>query len=113
MVLHVHSTDGGTIAEALQSLLQMLFDPRMLIGQGYDGAATFAGKISGVHERIQTSSAHTICIHCFCHSLQIALNSGSCISDGDTGVFWNHDQCLDVLLLFPPPPPPPPPKQRL
>ena len=39
----------------------------------YDGAATFAGKISGVHKRIQTASAYAICIHCSCYRLQLTL----------------------------------------
>ena len=30
------------------------------------------------------------------------FNSGSCISEGDKDVFWNHDQHLEVVLLFPP-----------
>ena len=73
-VLHVHSTDAGTIAEALQSFLkQKQPDARKLIGQGYDGAATFAGKISGVHKRIQTSSAPATYIHSSCHMLQLTL----------------------------------------
>ena len=70
-VLHVHSTDAGGIAEALQSLQQKQLDLRKLIGQGYDGVATFAGKISGVHKRIRTSSAHAIYIHCSCLGLQL------------------------------------------
>ena len=49
-VLHVRSTDAGTITEALQSLQQKQLDLRKFIGKGYDGAATFAGKISGVHK---------------------------------------------------------------
>ena len=54
-VLHVRSTDAGTIAEALQSFLQQkLLDLRKLIGQGCDGPATFTGKISGVHKRIRS-----------------------------------------------------------
>ena len=48
-VLHVNSIGAGTIAEALQSLCQKSFDLKMLIGQEYDSAATFAGKIIGVH----------------------------------------------------------------
>ena len=49
MVLHVHSTEVG-IADAIQSFLQLeQLDLSKLIDQGYDGAATFAGKISGVH----------------------------------------------------------------
>ena len=60
--LHDHSTDAGTIAEALQSLQQKQLYLRKSIGQGYDGATTFAGKKSGVHKRIQIS-AHAIYIH--------------------------------------------------
>ena len=29
------------------------------------------------------------------------FNSGSCISEGDKDDFWNHDQRLEVVLLFP------------
>ena len=48
-VLLVRSTDAGIIAEALQCFIQhKQLDLRKLIGQGYDGAATFARKISGV-----------------------------------------------------------------
>ena len=48
-VLHVCSTDAGTVADALQSFLQhKQLDIRKLIVQGYDGDATFAGKIIGV-----------------------------------------------------------------
>ena len=47
-----------------------------MIGQVYDGAATFGGKISGVHKRIQTSSAHAIDIHCSSHRLQLASIQG-------------------------------------
>ena len=51
MVLHICSTDAGTIAEALRSFLQQKqLELRRLIGQGYDCAAAFAGKISGVHK---------------------------------------------------------------
>ena len=50
MVHHVRSTDAGTVAEALQPLQQKQLDIRKLIGQGYDGAATFAGEISEVHK---------------------------------------------------------------
>ena len=71
--MSIRSTDAGTITEALQSFLQQKeLDLRKLIGQGYDGAATFAGKISEVHKQIQTSTAHSIYIHCSCHRLQLA-----------------------------------------
>ena len=53
MLLHVHFIDADSIAKALHSfLLLKQLDLRKLIGHGYDGAATFARKISGVHKRI-------------------------------------------------------------
>ena len=67
-VLHICSTDAGTIAEALQSLY---LDLRKLIGQGYDGAATFAGKIVAFISEFRPP-AHAIYIHCSCHRLQHA-----------------------------------------
>ena len=46
-ILHVRSTDTGTISEALRSSIQQKqLDLRKLIGHVYDGAVTFAGKIS-------------------------------------------------------------------
>ena len=72
-VLHVRSTDAATITEALQSFIsQNQIDVNRMIGQGYDGAATFAGKVSGVYKRMQTLAAHAIYIHCSCHRLQLA-----------------------------------------
>ena len=45
---------------------------------------------------------------CSCHlhplylsQVRARFNSGSCISEGDR-MFWNHDQRLEVVLLFPP-----------
>ena len=45
---------------------------------------------------------------CSCNLHQLFLlqvttpfNSGSCICEGDKDVFWNHDQQLEVILLFP------------
>ena len=43
-----------------------------MIPQGYDGAAAFFGRLSGVQKRICTLAAHALYIHCSCHSLQLA-----------------------------------------
>ena len=68
-LLHVRSTDAGTIGEALQSFLQQKqLDPRKLIGQGYDGAATFPGKIV----KFISEFRNEIYLHCSCHRLQLA-----------------------------------------
>ena len=47
-------------------------DYRRLVGQGYDGAATFSGCKNGVQRRIRTHSAHAVYIHCTCHRIQLA-----------------------------------------
>ena len=71
------------------------------MGQGYGGAATFAGKISGVHKRIQTSSAHAIYIHCSCHKLWLASIQAAA-SVKETRMFWNYDQHLENCFIIPP-----------
>lgn len=43
-----------------------------LIGQGYDGAATFSGAHNGVHKRMQVHACHALYLHCACHRLQLA-----------------------------------------
>ena len=97
-VHHVHFTDACTIAEALQSFLQQKqLDLRKLVSQGYDGAATFAGKIGGVHKRIQNFNAHAISLHAqFLSQVTTHFNSGSCIHEGIKAVFhgieW-HPSC--------------------
>ena len=104
-ILHVRSTDTGTISEALRSSIQQKqLDLRKLIGHVYDGAVTFAGKISWVHKQILTSSAHAINVHCSCHRLQLASVQEAASVKEIRMFFWNHDQRLEVVLIIPPPP---------
>ena len=72
-VLHIRSTDAASIAEALQTYMESNhLDSHKLIGQGYDGAAAFSGRLSGVQKRIRTLAAHALYVHCSCHRLQLA-----------------------------------------
>ena len=72
-VLHVKSTDAETISAALTSFItENDLDYRKLVGQGYDGAATFSGSQTGVERRIRVHAAHALYIHCSCHRLQLA-----------------------------------------
>ena len=43
-----------------------------LVGMGFDGAATFSGKRSGVQMRLKTNAPHSLFVHCHCHLLQLA-----------------------------------------
>ena len=44
-----------------------------LIGMGFDGAATFSGKKSGVQARMKKHSPHALFVHCHCHRHQLQL----------------------------------------
>lgn len=39
---------------------------------GFDGAATFSGKKSGVQSQLKKNSPHALFVHCHCHMLQLA-----------------------------------------
>ena len=43
-----------------------------LIGMGFDGAATFGGKKSGVQASLKKHAPHSVFVHCHCHKLQLA-----------------------------------------
>ena len=47
-------------------------DSRKVIGQDYDGAATFSGCNTGVQKRMRMHAPRAIYIHCSCHRLQLA-----------------------------------------
>ena len=95
-ILHVKSTDADTITKAITSYLQKKnLNCRKLVGQGYDGAATFYGCRSGVQRRIRTHAAHALYIHCSCHQLQLAC------SECQENV-WHNGKLVVLVLLFPP-----------
>ena len=72
-ILHILSCDAESITEKLESFIATnKLDYRELVGQGYDGAAVFAGVNTGVQARMRVNSAHSMYIHCACHKLQLA-----------------------------------------
>ena len=46
-------------------------------GQAYDGAANLSGRLSGVQARISREYPKALYIHCFCHSLNLAIQDSS------------------------------------
>ena len=71
-MLHVKEVNAASITKALTSFMEEKnLDYRRLVGQGYDGAATFSGCKNGVQRRIRTHSAHAVYIHCTCHRIQL------------------------------------------
>ena len=51
-VLHISALDAANISDAVCSFLDKNLDYRKLVGQGYDGAAVFAGEHNGVQKRM-------------------------------------------------------------
>lgn len=67
--------DAKSIADKIISSLQEWdLDLNKLIGQGYDGASTMAGHISGVQKRVRDIHKKAVFIHCASHRLNLVLN---------------------------------------
>ena len=71
--LHISAQDTNTISEEIVSYIESKgLGYHKLVGQGYDGAATFSGIHNGVQKLGGTHAAHALYIHCSCHRLQLA-----------------------------------------
>ena len=71
--LHVKATDAEAItAEITSYMSEKNLEYKELVGQGYDGAATFSGSRSEVQKRMRVHAGHALYIHCSCHRLQLA-----------------------------------------
>ena len=78
-----------------QSIYSMLLDwlkkkdlqYSKLIGMGFDGAATFAGKKSGVQARLKKHAPHSVFVHCHCHKLHwLVFNLQTALRESNTFV---------------------------
>ena len=66
-------TDAKSIYSVLvECLISKNIQLSNLIGMGFDNAATFSGKKSGVQARMKKHSPHALFVHCHCHQLQLA-----------------------------------------
>ena len=54
---------------------------------GFDGAATFAGKKSGVQARLKKHAPHSVFVHCHCHKLQLACVQSANSTEGIKHVY--------------------------
>ena len=72
-LLPMKRTDAESIYSALVECLKSKnIQISNRIGMGFDGAATFSGKKSGVQTRMKKHSPHALFVHCHCHQLQLA-----------------------------------------
>ena len=58
-----------------------------VMGMGFDGAATFAGKKSGVQVRLKKHAPHSVLVHCHCHKLQLACVQSANSTEGIKHVY--------------------------
>ena len=78
-----------------QSIYSMLLDwlkkkglqCSKLIDMGFDGAATFAGKKSGVQACLKKHAPHSVFVHCHCHKLQLACVQSANSTEGIKHVY--------------------------
>ena len=70
---HFVNIHPRTITDAICSFMNSNnLEYHKLIGQGYDGAATFSGHKSGFQMRKRTRAPHAIYLHCSCYKFQLA-----------------------------------------
>lgn len=82
------------------SLMECLKDKNLqvgrIVGLGFDGAATFSGKKTGVQARIKKHTPHALFVHCHCHLLQLACVQAANKTPGINHVYttlttlWKH-----------------------
>lgn len=67
--------DAATISHAiLRQLTEMGLEVNLLRGQGYDGASTMRGRVSGVQARIQEQYSRAVYTHCRSHALNLVVD---------------------------------------
>ena len=72
------STTTETLTLLIKDALSMFgFDLHNCHGQACDGASNMSGYLSGVQVRISAQYPKAIYIHCFCHSLNLAVQDSS------------------------------------
>ena len=72
-VIHVKKTNAETLTSTITTYLRDKgIDIRRMRGMGFDGAATFSGRKTGVQTQLRKLSPHAIFIHCRNHLLQLA-----------------------------------------
>lgn len=68
------STTGEALAATIMGKLNEYgIVTQAMRGQGYDGAANMAGKLSGVRTRIQAEIPEAHYVHCYAHCLNLAV----------------------------------------
>ena len=79
--VEMSSVSAESISAAILAHLSRVgVDLRKLVEQGYDGASTMAGHVSGVQKRIRKKYPRAIFVHCAAHCLNLVINDQSRVS---------------------------------
>ena len=72
-ILHLKQANAESIYSALvECLKEKNLQISNVVGMGFDGAAAFSGKKTGVQAKIKKVAPHAFFVHCHCHMLQLA-----------------------------------------
>ena len=72
-IVHLQKANAESIHSALiECLKKKDLQVGRIVGMGFDGAATFSGKKSGIQARMKKFAPHALFVHCHCHMLQLA-----------------------------------------
>lgn len=73
--VELNAMDSKTIATAIDQFIQSCgLDPNKCVGQGYDGAASMAGRIGGVQKLLREKYPKALYFHCASHRLNLVVN---------------------------------------
>ena len=72
-IIPLKRTNAETIYTAITNCLKSKgLQVSNIIGLGFDSAATFSGRKTGVQARLKKHAPHAVFVHCHCHMLQLA-----------------------------------------
>ena len=87
-VISLKKADAETIYSTLiECLKKKNLQVGRIVGLGFDGAATFSGRRTGVQTRIKKHTPHALFVHYHCHLLQLACVQSSNKTPGIAHVY--------------------------
>ena len=96
-IIPLKKADAETIYSTLiECLKKKNLQVGRIVGLGFDGAATFSGRRTGVQARIKKHTPHALFVHCLCHLLQLACVQSANKTPGIAHVYrtlttlWKH-----------------------
>ena len=100
-ILPLKKTDAQSIYSVLLDWLKKKdLQCNKLVGMGFDGAATFAGRKSGVQAYLKRHAPHSVFVHCHCHKLQLACVQSANRTEGIKHMYTTLTTLWNFFSLF-------------